>query len=128
METSPDRADARRVFSTWRDALAVLTAVVIFLIAVGHMFFVVPTYRRLLEGLNVIPSAPAGLAIAASHAGVGLVLLCPATVVVGYWLGRRRRSGLGAAILGVWGLLAAVYLALATWVYLDVARIMQRVG
>ncbi len=127
METSPNPGDGRRTSRTWRDALIVLTAAVLLVTAVGHMFFIVPAYRRFLEGVNAIPSAPAGLAISASHVGVGLVLLCLATVVVGYWLGRRTRTALGSAVLGVWGLLAAIYLALATWVYFDVARIMERV-
>ncbi len=113
---------------TWRNALQAVAAILVVVTAIGHMFFVVPTYRRLLESVGVIPSLPARVAIGLSHFGLGAVVLCVAAVAIGWWVDRRRRSGVFLTVLSVCALAAAVYLGLAAWVYFDVARIMQRLG
>ena len=91
------------------------------------MFFVVPRYRRLLEGVGVEPSAPAQAAIAASHFGLLFFGVVFVGIGAAFWLERNGRAGVLAKALSVAALVSAVYLALVTFVYLDVARLMERI-
>ncbi len=116
-----------RPMNSWRNALLPVTAIVVVGTAIGHMFFIVPAYRRLLEGVGAVPSLPARVAIGLSHFGAAAVVLCVAAVGIGWWAGRRR-SGLFSTVLTACALAAAVYLGLAAWVYLAVVQIMERVG
>jgi hypothetical protein len=54
-------------------SLTIAVTCVLAVTAVGEMFFVLPRYRRFVEGIGVEPSLPARLAIAPSRAGLLLV-------------------------------------------------------
>jgi hypothetical protein len=111
----------------WPDALTRLLTALLLVTAAGQMFLVVPKYRRLLESLNVTPSAPARLAIALSHVGLAWFALGLLALGLARRKDRRGAAGVFATALVVAALLAAGYLALAGWVYWDVARIMGRI-
>ena len=92
------------------------------------MFFVVPGYRRFLEGLGVAPSLPSRLAIAASRFGLLMFAAVFLGIGAGFWWKWKGRAALLSAVLSVAALLTTLYLALVTWVYWDVARVMERIG
>ena len=97
------------------------------LLAAGQMFFVVPSYRRLLQSLGVVPSLPSRLAIATSTFGLLLFAVVVLGIGISYWQARRDRARLFAGTLSVAALLSVLYLALAACVYWDVARVMERI-
>ena len=111
----------------WRDPLLGSIAVLLLGTAAGQMFFVVPRYRHVLEGLGVVPSAPARLALAASRLGLGIFAVLVVGSAVAYWKERSAKSGVFAAALSLVALLSAVYLALVSCVYWDLARVMGRI-
>jgi len=102
-------------------------ATLLLLTAAVQMFVVIPRYRRLLEGVGVTPSLPSRVAIGSSRFGLGIVVLVVLAMGVAYWRQRDGRAGRVAAVVSVAALLAALYLALATCVYWDVARVMDRI-
>lgn len=115
MTTVPSKTFARGLVST----LLMLTAA-------ANMFIVIPRYRRFLEGLGITPSLPSRVAIGSSRFGVGFVAIIVLAIGVAYWRQRDGRAARVATVLSSAALLAAVYLALATCVYWDVAQVMDR--
>jgi hypothetical protein len=111
----------------WRDGLIGTITALLLVTAAGHMFLVVPNYRRLLESLGVAVSLPARLAIATSQLGLLLFALALLGIGVAYWKERHGSAGLLSTVLAVTALLAAVYLGLVGCVYWDVARVMSRI-
>jgi hypothetical protein len=111
----------------WRDRLLGIASVLVLGTAAWHMFFVAPRYRVVFDGVGAVPSAPARLALAASR--LGLVIF--AAVVLGggaaWWKERRGKPGLFALALSVVALLSAVYLVLISFLYSDLARVMERI-
>ena len=116
MTTAPSKQFARVLVST----LLVLTAA-------ANMFVVIPRYRRFLEGLGITPSLPSRVAIGSSRFGLGFVAIVVLAIAVAYWRQRDGRAARVATVLSSAALLAAVYLAVATCVYWDVARVMDRI-
>jgi hypothetical protein len=112
---------------TVRDLVLALTTGVLLVASIVHMYFVVPVYRGLFDALGVTLSGPARLAVAVSHFGVLFFLGGGALVVFGLWKQRRGADGALALTLAVVALIAAAYLVLVTAVYLDYARIVDRI-
>jgi len=126
--TDPDLAHRPRGrLLRWPDVLTRLLTALLLVTAAGQMFLVVPKYRRLLEGLNVTPSAPSRLGIALSHVGLAWFALGLLGLGLARWKDRRGATGVFTFALVVAALLAAGYLALAGCVYWDVARVMGRI-
>jgi hypothetical protein len=111
----------------WQDRLATVITVLLLMSAAGHMFFVVPSYRRLLQSLGVVPSLPSRLAIATSRLGLLLFAVAFLGIGIAYWQQRKGRARRFPAVLSIAALLSVLYLALVTCVYWDVARVMERI-
>jgi hypothetical protein len=115
------------IATAWRDRALGATALLLLAIAVGNMWFVVPGYRRMLEGLGVVVSSPARLAIEVSRGGVLFVAVWVTAVAVAYWRERKGATGALSTTLAWCALATAAYLALVVWVYFDMARAMARI-
>jgi len=126
MTTSSPISDPRQS-ARWRDRLATVTTVLLLISAAGHMFFIVPSYRRLLQNLGVVPSLPSRLAIATSRLGLLLFAVAFLGIGIAYWQQRKDGARIFPAVLSVAGLLSVLYLALVACVYWDVARVMERI-
>ena len=111
----------------WSDALVGMITALLLVMAAVHMFVVVPSYRRLLEGLGVAVSLPSRLALATSQLGVVLFAFAFLSIGVAYWKDRHGSGGLLPTVLTVTALVATLYLGLVGCVYWDVARVMARI-
>ena len=111
----------------WANGLGGVITVLLLVTAAGHMFLVVPSYRRFLDGIGVVPSLPSRLAIGTSRLGLLLFTIVVLGIGVAYWKQRRSHAGLLTTALSFAGLLATVYLALVSCVYWDVARVMGHI-
>jgi hypothetical protein len=107
--------------------LTTALALVLAVTAIGEMFFVLPRYRRFLEGIGVEPSLPARLAVLVSRAGLLCVAAALGGVVVAVVSERRGRSGVLSAYLVALSLVAAIYIAFTVWAFTDVLRLMDRI-
>jgi hypothetical protein len=125
--SSPISEPGRGQSARWRDKLATVITVLLLMSVAGHMFFVVPSYRRLLQSLGVVPSLPSRVAIATSKLGLLLFAVAFLGTGIAYWQQRKDRTRLVPGVLSIAALLSVLYLALVACVYWDVARVMERI-
>jgi hypothetical protein len=108
-------------------AFIAVTAFLLLLTAALHMFFIVPAYRTLLDGLGVEPSLPSRLAIGVSHGGVLIFAVAVGGLVAAFVRDRRTRGSALLLVLVVLSLASAVYLGLAACVHWDVIQVLRKV-
>jgi uncharacterized membrane protein len=112
--------------AAWHTSLSALATTLLLVVAAEHMYLVVPRYRRVLESAGVVLNAPARVAIGISHFGLFFFVVCLLGIAVAYHADRKGRTGLLPAVLALVAVVTAVYLALVSSVYLDLARLMER--
>lgn len=110
----------------WRNRLVIGTTGLLVFATIAHMYFVVPSYRRLMQGVGAAFSLPARLAISISHFALLIVGAGIVGVAIALRKERQGATGIFGAAVAFIGLLAAAYLALVSSVYADFARLAAR--